>query len=149
MMKRKSYEFFSGFKGEKPVWTKNVKDKKPVFVDRNGVGTPMGISYNRGLGRYLLTTGHSMGHSGMLGLFEASSPWGPWSRISYAKEETWFGHNFNPEIVPATRFFWCIPTKWISKDGLSATIVFTGGWETGGSFNDSFNTVRVNFIKAQ
>ncbi|WP_257669481.1 DUF4185 domain-containing protein [Parapedobacter tibetensis] len=147
LMKRKTYEFFGGFSGDKPIWVKNVDDKKPIFEDSNGVGTPMGISYNPGLERYLLCTGHSKGHSGLLGVFEAPAPWGPWSTVTYATNETWFGHDYDPSIMPRTTFFWCVPTKWMSEDGRSATLVFTGGWESGGVYNDSFNTVRVRFAK--
>lgn len=143
IMTNEAYEFFSGFKNNKPVWTKNAKDKKPVFVDNNGVGTPIGISYNPGLNRYILSTGHGKSLAGMLGVFEAPSPWGPWATVSYAKDETWFGHD-NSDIVPANCFFWCFPSKWISDDGKSATMVFTGGGR--GQNNDSFNSVRVQFI---
>ena len=71
IMTNEAYEFFSGFKKNKPVWTKNAKDKKPVFIDNNGVGTPIGISYNPGLNRYFLSTGHSKSLAGMLGIFES------------------------------------------------------------------------------
>jgi len=143
MMKREAYEFFSGFKGEKPVWTKNVKDKKPVFVDKNGVGTPMGISYNTGLKRFLLSTEHSLSHSGMIGIFDSPNPWGPWTTVTYAIKGTWFGYD-NPDIVPANCFFWCFPTKWMSEDGRSVSMVFTGAGR--GKNNDSFNTVRVKLL---
>lgn len=146
MMNRNAYQFLAGFKRGRPIWSRDENDKIPVFEDNNGVGTPMGISYNKGLDRFILTTGHTKGHSGMLGVFDAPDPWGPWSTISYATTDTWFGHNHNSHIVPPTTFFWCLPTKWMSEDGKSATIVFTGGWETGGPFNDSFNAVRVHFI---
>jgi hypothetical protein len=144
LMKRKAYEFFAGMEGDKPLWTKNMEDKVPVFVDKNGVGTPIGISYNKALKRYLLTTEHSVAHSGMLGIFDAPNPWGPWSTVTYATDETWFGHD-NKEVVPANCFFWCFPVKWMSEDGRSATMVFTGGGR--GKNNDSFNTVRVKFTE--
>ena len=143
MMKRESYEFFSGLNGEIPTWTKNVKDKKPVFFDKNGVGSPIGISYNPGLKRYLLSTEHSKPHGGMIGIFTSTNPWGPWATVTYVPDEKWFGYD-NPVAVPRNCFFWCFPTKWMSEDGRSATMVFTGGGN--GKNNDSFNTVRVNFL---
>ena len=143
LMKRNAYEFFSGMEGETPIWSQDVKDKKPVFVDKNGIGSPMGISYNPGLKRYLLSTQHSKPTAGLIGIFDAPKPWGPWSTVSYATSESWFGHN-NSDVVPESCFFWCFPTKWISGDGMLATMVFTGGG--GGKNNDSFNTVRVRFI---
>ncbi len=143
IMKRGSYEFFAGFSGEKVVWSRELKDKKPVFEDKNGVGTPVAVSYNPALKRYLLTTEHSKPEAGMMGIFDAPEPWGPWSVVSYAGHETWFGHD-HAETVPANCFFWCFPTKWISGDGGTAVMVFTGAG--GGNNNDSFNTVRVKFL---
>jgi hypothetical protein len=140
IMKRQAYEFFSGLQGLKPLWTKNVSDKKPVFFDENGTGTPVGISYNKGLNRYMLTTEHIKPHSGLPGVFESPNPWGPWSTVTYLTDSNWFGHD-NPVVVPANCFFWCFPTKWMSGDGRAATMVFTGGGR--GKNNDSFNTVRV------
>lgn len=142
IMKREAYQFFSGLRNEKPLWSENLKDKKPVFLDVDGVGTPTGISYNMGLKRYFLSTEHLKPHKGLLGIFESPNPWGPWSTITYLKDENWFGHD-NPEIVPDNCFFWCFPTKWISKNGRAATMIFTGGGR--GKNNDSFNTVRVIF----
>ena len=143
LMEREAYEFFSGFKNQKPEWSKDVNAKKPVFSDMNGIGSPIGISYNSGLKRYLLTTEHSTPESGMIGVFDAPAPWGPWSTILYSNKETWFGHD-NPDIIPANCFFWCFPTKWMSDDGRSSTMVFTGAGR--GKNNDSFNTVNIKFI---
>lgn len=143
MMERQAYEFFAGMKKGKPVWTGDIKLKKPVFTDSNGVGTPVGISYYAALKRYILTTQHTRPHAGMLGIFEAKEPWGPWSTITYLNEDSWFGYD-NSETVPRNCFFWCFPVKWISDDGRSATMVFTGGGR--GKNNDSFNTVRIEFL---
>ncbi|MFC4871665.1 DUF4185 domain-containing protein [Negadavirga shengliensis] len=143
IMTREAYEFFAGFNGEDPVWMKNIDAKKPVFTDKNGVGTPVGINYNAGLKRYFLSTEHDKPESGRIGVFDAPNPWGPWSTVVYTTDETWFGHD-NPETVPPNCFFWCFPTKWISKDGESANMVFTGAG--GGKDNDSFNTVRVDYL---
>jgi hypothetical protein len=142
MMKREAYEFFSGFDGEIPIWTKNMNDKKPVFIDKNGVGMPIGICYNPGLRRYLLSTEHGKPEAGMMGIFDSPNPWGPWTTVTYAKSESWFGHD-HADVVPANCFFWCFPTKWMSEDGRTSTMVFTGAG--GGQNNDSFNTVRVKF----
>ena len=143
LMNRNAYEFFSGMKGKKPIWTGNINDKKPVFTDKNGTGTPIGISYNKGLKRYILSVEHGKAHSGMHGIFEAPNPWGPWSTVTYAADETWFGRD-NSTAIPRNCFFWCIPVKWISNDGRSATMVFTGGGR--GLNNDSFNTVRISLV---
>ncbi|MCA9218844.1 MAG: DUF4185 domain-containing protein, partial [Planctomycetales bacterium] len=65
IMQRDRYEFFAGLndKGE-PRWTDNLADKQPVFRDDNGVGWNVSVSYNAGLGRYLLATEHTATHEG-------------------------------------------------------------------------------------
>jgi len=142
IMKRSAYQFYAGTKGKKISWSKNIEDKQAVFVDATGVGSPVAVSYNPGLDRYLLTTEHSKETNGMLGIFESKQPWGPWFTVHYAKDQTPFGHQ-NLSRVPANCFFWCFPTKWISSNGRDATLVFTGAGQ--GNDNDSFNTVLVKF----
>ncbi len=146
IMEREAYEFFAGMRGKKPSWTKNVEKKKPVFEDKNGVGMPMGISYNPGLKRYLLTTEHENAHRGNFGLFEGPTPWGPWATAAYfsQSEGTEFGHDYAEE-VPPNGFFWAFPTKWIDESGRSMIMTFTGGGR--GKNNDSFNTVRVRLVQ--
>lgn len=143
MMEREFWEFFAGMDRDKPVWSKEKEEKQPVFTDRNGVGTPMGISFSRELKRYLLTTEHTAPESGMMGIFEAPEPWGPWATVHYSGCHDWFGHD-NSENVPANCFFWCFPVKWMDPGG-KATMVFTGAGR--GRNNDSFNSVRVEFLK--
>jgi hypothetical protein len=92
------------------------------------------VSYNSGLKRYLLCTEHGATHLSRFGLFDAPEPWGPWTTVEY--NDAWgVGH------VPATVFHWVIPTKWMSADGISFTLVFSGT-----KTNDSFNTVRGRFV---
>ncbi len=143
LMNKEMYEFFAGSHEHKPVWTKDINGKKPVFFDKNGVATPMSISYNSGLKRYLLTVSHSgtPHERGLLGVFDAPTPWGPWSTVTYSTNETWFGYD-NPANVPQTVFYWCFPTKWMSSDGTEASLNFSGG-SPEVKINDSFNTVRV------
>lgn len=146
LMDKEMYEFFAGLDDNKPLWTKNVNGKKPVFFDKNGVATPMSISYNDGLKRYLLAVSHSgkPHERGLLGVFDAPTPWGPWSTVSYSTDETWFGYD-NPENVPQTVFYWCFPTKWMDNEGKEASLNFSGG-SPEVKINDSFNTVRVRFL---
>ncbi|MBL7187776.1 MAG: DUF4185 domain-containing protein [Phycisphaerae bacterium] len=134
---RDNYEFFTGLdKNGSPKWG-GVSAKQPVFEDKNGTGWCMSVSYNPGLGRYILCTEHTESCKGNLGVFDAPEPWGPWTTVEYI--DGWGkGH------VELNNFFWSFPTKWLSNDGREFTLAFTGAG--GGLNNDSFNTVRGRFI---
>jgi hypothetical protein len=69
------------------------------------------VVYNPGLKRYLLALAYN--HTGEWGLFDAPEPAGPWTQIPM----TW--------DVPNTHGY-RLPAKWISADGLSMTLVFSG-----------------------
>jgi MYXO-CTERM domain-containing protein len=94
------------------------------------VGWNVSVSYNAGLGRYLLCTEHDATMGGNLGMFDAPEPWGPWATVGYYSDWEGFG----------TTFFWNFSNKWLSADGRDFTIVFTGVGD-----NDSWNTVRGSF----
>jgi hypothetical protein len=134
ILNRKSYEFFAGMDNKgNPTWTNDLKARTPVFEDTNGVGWNTSVSYNSGIQRYLLITEHGTSLKGNMGLFDAPSPWGPWTTVKYT---TAFG---TPHIEP-TSFFWNFSNKWTSVDGKIFTLVFTGTRS-----NDSWNTVRGAF----
>jgi len=128
---KSNYEYFAGVDaGNNAFWSNNIADKLPVFEDPNGVGWNMAVSYNPGLGRYLLTTEHIASRDGNLGLFAAPEPWGPWSTILYVNNWMNFGRTFR----------WLFANKWLSPDGLDFTMIFTGR-----DLNDSWNTIRGRF----
>jgi hypothetical protein len=81
IMNRDAYAFFSGLKNGKPVWTKDIEQRKPVFENPAGVGWCINVSFNSGLGRYMLTTEHTETHRGNMGIFDAPDPWGPWTTV--------------------------------------------------------------------
>jgi CubicO group peptidase (beta-lactamase class C family) len=113
------YEFFKGLDGTgKPVWTKDIVDRGAVFVNP-GKCYRSGISYNAGLKRYLwcqtVYGEDDMRFKGGLGIFDGPEPWGPWTTVYYT--EQW-------DVGPGeTSSF---PTKWMSKDGTTCYLVFSG-----------------------
>lgn len=135
---RGSFEFYKGLDEiGNPVWTARVAERVAVFTDaRGGVGLPS-VSFHPGIRRYLLVVPHRKPLSpaagfgifdgpgpgglwifpaGGLGIFDGPEPWGPWTRVEY--KDSWMGSK--------NMFFANIPTKWISLDGLSFYLVFTG-----------------------
>ncbi len=116
------YEFLKGLDtvGE-PLWTKDIRDRGAVFVNP-GRCYRSGISYNAGLKRYLWcqtlpesTDDRGPRFQGGFGIYEAPEPWGPWRTVFYT--ESW-------DAGPGeTSTF---PTKWISPDGRTCHLLFSG-----------------------
>ena len=132
---RSSYEFFAGTDNKgNPKWTGDIGQRAAVFFDSNGAGLPS-VSYNPGVERYLLTTGHGCGAGDSirkLGIFDAPEPWGPWTTVDYYDD--WGGYT-------GYRLGYYIPTKtpdWMSVDGKTIHLVFSGDNEL-----DSFNLAKA------
>lgn len=118
IQRRGAYEFFAGHDSEgKPVWTLDIDRRGAVFTHR-GRCYRSTISYNAPLGRYLwcqILPGGDPRFAGGLGIYDAPEPWGPWSTAYFA--ERW-------DVAPGETA--SIPTKWISADGRSLQLVFSG-----------------------
>jgi hypothetical protein len=141
---RDRYEWFTGTRDGQPTWGP-LADKQPVFEDPNGTGWCTSAVYNPGLARFLLCTEHTQSHQSLLGLFDASEPWGPWTTVKYWNPTDRFGeqrpgseHPWRPNV-----FFLAFPPKWLSENGRKFTLNFTGSGA--GKDNDSFNTVGGRF----
>ena len=123
------YEFFAGFDSNgHSTWSSNIRNRKPVFTFPGGVNR-LDVSYNAPLGRYLMTM-RSRARAGGLNqfsIYDSPEPWGPWTTVYYT--ETWNGSSLSNG-----QGGWGeaqhIPTKWISEDGRTFYLVFSG--------NDSF-----------
>ena len=141
---RDVYEWFTGMKDGRPAWGP-LEAKTPVFENPEGTGWCVSASYNPGLKRYLLATEHTASHSSVMALFDAPEPWGPWTTVKYWTENERFGQTRPGSNLDWADniFFFSFAPKWLSEDGRSFTLVFTGGGR--GKDNDSMNTVRGTF----
>ena len=142
---KSDYQFYQGLDSTgNPLWG-SISQKQPVFEDPNGVGWCMSAHYNPGLQRYILCTEHDSSHEGRIGIFDAPAPWGPWTTVEYFTEASPFGKSRPGSHLPWRNnvFFIAFATKWLSEDGRSFTLNFTGGGR--GADNDSFNTVSGTF----
>jgi hypothetical protein len=69
--------------------------------------------YNPALKRYLLAL--SYGHGGGWGIYDAPTPWGPWTTAFHTEYWGLGGtHGYR------------LPSKWISTDGRKMVLVFSG-----------------------
>ncbi len=119
---RSAYEFFVGLAPDgEQRWTREIERRGAVFEHR-GRCYRSGISYNAGLGRYLWCQVHPGGKDsrgprfqGGFGVYDAPEPWGPWTTVYFAEE--W-------DVGPGeTSSF---PPKWMSADGTTLHLVFSG-----------------------
>jgi CubicO group peptidase (beta-lactamase class C family) len=123
---REAWRYFTGFDGGEPVWEADIARRQPIL--RNpGKCYRTSLSYNAALKRYLLahpvptaTTRDSAGKpdtrfAGGLAIYEAPEPWGTWTVAFFA--EAW-------DVGPGESC--SFPTKWISADGKTLHLVFSG-----------------------
>jgi hypothetical protein len=119
---RSAYEFLQGLDAaDQPIWTKDIGERGAVFIHA-GRCYRSGISYNAGLRRYLwcqILPGPGAEPDprfrGGFGIYDAPEPWGPWTTVFFTEE--W-------DVGPGeTSSF---PTKWMSADGKTLHLVFSG-----------------------
>jgi hypothetical protein len=125
---RNAWQFYkgSGSAGE-PLWTSDLSRRAPVFAYPANCQR-VDVVYDAGLHRYLMALGYD--HSGGWGLFDAPEPWGPWTTILHRQWDLIGTHGYR------------LPAKWISQDGLTLTLVFSGVKP-----NDAFCTRTLNLDK--
>jgi hypothetical protein len=119
---RNAYQFFRGIDNRgNPGWSRKIEERGAVF-SHPGHCYRTGISYNAGLNRYLWCQIHPESEDsrgprfqGGFGIYDAPEPWGPWTTVYFSR--SW-------DVGPGeTSSF---PTKWMSKDGKTIHLVFSG-----------------------
>lgn len=120
LLNRRAVEFFDG-SPDRRSWTSDIDQAQPVFTDPNGVNAQVSCTYNKAIDRYLLLTTHSnAGTKKGLGIFESDRPWGRWSTVYYTDNLDEFVPGMT-SLISAS-----VPSKWISPDGKSMWMVFSG-----------------------
>ena len=138
---RNAWQFFTGFDDAgNPRWSSDIRSRHPVFTDPRGVNN-LGLAsvvYNRALQRFILTVAHRPDRStgpapdaGHLGIFDAPTPWGPWSTVAYY-------HNWL-RLGGSEALIYEIPAKWIGPAGKRFWMIFSS------SDRDSFNLIHGEF----
>jgi hypothetical protein len=135
ILTRDAWEFVVELRGDsEPRWGKDDSKAAPVFRYPLMCGEDH-VSYNKGLGRYLLGNYAFVDENGrprpyhqgpwpdsamrsQLTCFEAAEPWGPWSLFHVDDDWGTYG-DYQP----------CFPTKWMSDDGKTVYLVSSGSEE--------------------
>lgn len=129
------FEYFAGLDANlRPLWTSDITQRQPVFVDPAGIGFGVRVSYNPGLKRYLLSKWRDV-MDGAWGVYDAPEPWGPWSTVKEYATGEWIDASF--------KFGFTFPNKWLSTDGRSFVMIFSGL-----NALDSWNTLSGKFISS-
>jgi CubicO group peptidase (beta-lactamase class C family) len=137
---RDAYEFFRGsfIHGNTALWTTNLAQRNAILKCAGACYRPS-LTYNSGLKRFLLVHPRPNAGSrdaagkidtrihGGLSIYEAPQPWGPWS-VAFETDEWDVGPGDSASF----------PAKWISGDGRTLHLVFSG--------DDSFSVRRAQFI---
>jgi CubicO group peptidase (beta-lactamase class C family) len=127
MKNHSSYDYFEGRDAmNKPVWTADIARRGAVFRHDGGCYRS-GVSYNAGLQRYVwcqILPGEDPRFRGGFGIYDAPEPWGPWTTAYFT--QAW-------DVGPGETS--CFPTKWMSADGKTLHLVFSG--------DDSFSVRRA------
>jgi len=130
---RAAYEFFAGLDANgQPAWSADVSKRSGVFT-HPGRCYRSGISYNAGLKCYLwcqIIPGSDTRFEGGFGVYDAPEPWGPWTTVFFT--EAW-------DVGPGETS--SIPTKWISNDGRTIHLVFSG--------DDHFSVRRATLVTSE
>ena len=105
---RSAWEFFAG----DGSWTRDIDRRRPVF-SYPAHCQRVEVVYNAGLRRYLMALSYN--HDSGWGLFDAPEPWGPWTTVFNSEKWDLAGtHGYR------------LPSKWISPDGRTMYLVFSG-----------------------
>ena len=125
---RSVWEFYERLDAAgQPVWTADLARRGEVFGYPANCGR-VDVVYDPGIRRYLMALAYD--HAGSWGIFDAPEPWGPWTTVLHRQWD-----------VPETHGY-RLPAKWISADGLSMTLVFSGL-----NPNDAFCTRTLTLIR--
>lgn len=113
-----AYEYFQERREDGlPAWTREVARRGAVFAFP-GRCYRSSVSYCAPFRRYLLCMPLPDGDArfrGGFGIYDAPEPWGPWTTVFFT--EQW-------DVGPGESCH--LPTKWMSADGQTAYLVFSG-----------------------
>ena len=110
---RSAYQFFRGLDAAgHPTWTDDSAERGPI-LSRPGGCERIDVAYHPELGRYLMAL--SFNHAGGWGLFDAPTPWGPWTRAFVTRD---WGLN--------DTHGYRLPSKWLDSEARVGWMVFSG-----------------------
>lgn len=129
-----AYEYFAGHDANgKAVWSNDYNHIKPIISWDNNTGC-VTMTYNAPLKKYIMcvTDGWPTVKNMNTYLVESDNITGPWKIITYMKD-------FGPQA-----YFVNIPSKFISKDGLTMWLCYSANFTNGENRNNPEYLKTVN-----
>ena len=123
-----------------PTWSQSSAAAAPIWSDPNQ-SEYLAVTFDRAMGRYIAYSDHGSGCAGkpcerQVGLFDAPSPWGPWTTIDY--EEQFDNSGCGSNCLGNQRAVgWSMMQKWMSGDGVGIWVEYNST----GTY-DSLNLIR-------
>ena len=111
--------------GGEPQWTSSISQAAPILTWTDHITYPR-MSYDAGLGRYLLTFTYSYSdtppgiwqNGSELVVLESAQPWGP---FQFVARQPWFG--------PTNGYDPALPENWISPTGTSVWMIWAANFD--------------------
>lgn len=125
-----AYEYFEALEAGQPVWTRDVPRRGAVF-EHPGHCYRCSVTWHPVLRRYLWCQtgpGEDPRFEGGLAIYDAPEPWGPWTTVFYTSR--W-------DVGPGESS--SLPAKWMSDDGRTVHLVFSG--------NDCFSVRKATLVE--
>jgi hypothetical protein len=123
-MNRDAWEFLKERKAGEPIWSKDIRARGTVFFNEDSC-LRSAMTYNAGIRRYLWWQqipqppgSEDRGDTrfeGGFAVYDAPEPWGPWTTAYFTPR--W-------DVGPGEHGDF--PSKWMSPDGKSLWMVFSG-----------------------
>lgn len=82
-----NWQFLNSFDSSgNPVWGAEGSTAQAIWNDTNDSGSLL-VTFDAAIGRYIAYNNHgSTGYERQVGLFDAPSPWGPWTTFDYEEQ---------------------------------------------------------------
>lgn len=160
ILNRSEYEYFAGWDGETPKWTKNIKDRDANlrYPENRSDGEWLWASwfpsvvYNQGLDLYIMVS-YGISDSGKsfwsgwcsncsypasLGFWYSENPWGPWTQFHYTEY-------FYADRPQNRTYGFKLSPKWISDDGKTMQLIWSDAGDNH-TTNYKWNQMEINIL---
>jgi len=118
-----NWSYFGGMVNGLPQWVTSSANAAPVFYDPNNQES-LGVTFDAAMGRYLAYNDHGIPTERQVSLFDAPSPWGPWTTFDY-EENFDNAMGCSPCLANGSGVGFSMMQKYFGSDGLSMWPIYS------------------------